>query len=250
MHVAAAGTLTLEGLTLRFGATSVGGGLFNDGGTVTLRHSILSNNSAAAGAGGLFNDQGTVTISHSTVSGNNTGFFGVTGGIHNSGTLALVNSTLSNNSAEACGGLSGGSGTSITNSTIAFNRATGDGFGGGICGGGSMSITNSTIAYNHAKYGGGGFSGNATLQNTILALNTVSIGPGADCLGNCSPSGMTGDPGLDSFTDDGIPGNGHFPLLPTSLAINTGNDAACPLWSAEISFIASCHQFLEPVLMM
>jgi len=248
VHVAAAGALTLEGLTLRFGATGVGGGLFNDGGTVTLRHSILSNNSAGAGAGGLFNDQGTVTISHSIVSGNNAGFFGVGGGIYNGGgTLALVNSSLSSNWAETCGGLSGGSGTSITNSTIAGNRATGDGFGGGICGGGSMIITNSTIASNHARYGGGGFSGNATLQNTILAHNTVSIGSEADCFGqinslgnnlvgdltgcsNLQSTDLTGDPGFGSSADDGLPATGqvYFPLLRTSRAVNAGNDAACP----------------------
>jgi hypothetical protein len=217
---------------------------------VTLYQSILSNNSARMAAG-LFNNQGTVTISHSSVSGNNAGFDGVTGGIHNNGTLALVNSSVSGNSAETCGGLSGGNGTSITNSTIAFNRATGDGFGSGICGGGSMMITNSTIAYNHGKYGTG-FAGTATLQNTILALNTVLIGPGgggdgADCSGqlnsrgnnligdptgcsNLQPTDLTGDPGFGSSADDGFPATGqvYFPLLRTSRAVNAGNDAACP----------------------
>jgi hypothetical protein len=33
---------------------------------------------------------------------------------------------------------------------------------------------------------------------------------------------------LDAFTDDGRPGHGHFPLLPTSQAIDMGNDAVCP----------------------
>src|SRR5919108_621659 len=37
-----------------------------------------------------------------------------------------------------------------------------------------------------------------------------------------------GDPGLGAFTDDGTPGHGHFPLLPTSQAIDAGNDAVCP----------------------
>jgi hypothetical protein len=34
---------------------------------------------------------------------------------------------------------------------------------------------------------------------------------------------------LAAFTDDGTPGNGHFPLLQTSRVIDVGNDTACPL---------------------
>src|SRR5262249_42946933 len=39
---------------------------------------------------------------------------------------------------------------------------------------------------------------------------------------------LTGDPDLDAFTDDGTPGNGHFPLLFSSRAIDAGNEATCP----------------------
>jgi hypothetical protein len=38
----------------------------------------------------------------------------------------------------------------------------------------------------------------------------------------------TGDPGLGTFTDDGTPGRGYLPLLPTSRAIDAGDPAACP----------------------
>ena len=121
-----------------------------------------------------------------------------------------------------------------------------------------MTSTNSTLADNHAAsfalgdrgIGGGIIAAEGAtvkLLNTILARNTVgSGGVGPDCdgpvtsLGNnivgdasgCTitllPSDLTGDPGLDAFTDNGTPGNGHFPLLPTSQAIDTGNDAVCP----------------------
>jgi hypothetical protein len=56
-------------------------------------------------------------------------------------------------------------------------------------------------------------------------------------LNHNNPSGCTitllltdliGDPGLGPFTDTREPGEGYFPLLSTSPAINTGNDAACP----------------------
>jgi hypothetical protein len=83
------------------------------------------------------------------------------------------------------------------------------------------------------------------ITNTILARNTAP--EGADCsgsgtiaskgnnivgsLGNCSfiaqGSDLMGDPGLGDFTDDGTSGNGHFPLLNTSPAIDAGNNAVC-----------------------
>ena len=44
-----------------------------------------------------------------------------------------------------------------------------------------------------------------------------------------APSDGMDDLGLSAFLlDNGTPGHGHFPLLPTSLAIDAGNDAACP----------------------
>jgi hypothetical protein len=141
------------------------------------------------------------------------------------------------------------------NSTVADNFVSG--IGGGILlnGGGVLLITNSTIARNRATFIGGGIAnlrggtvpiGTVLLQNTILALNTEGPGLPSDCSGpvtsldnnligvltGCTitlqPSDLTGDPGLDTFTDNGTPGNGHFPLLLTSQAIDAGNDAVCP----------------------
>jgi hypothetical protein len=87
-------------------------------------------------------------------------------------------------------------------------------------------------------------TGTLLLQNTIIAKNSAATGP--DCRGTITslgsnligdptgctltlrPGDLTGDPGLDTFTDDGRPGNGHFPLVSTSQAIDAGNDAVCP----------------------
>jgi hypothetical protein len=81
---------------------------------------------------------------------------------------------------------------------------------------------------------------------TILARNTQDAGIGPDCFGAVTslgtnligdPTGctitlrasdLTGDPGLGAFTDNGTPGNGHFPLRRGSPAIDAGNDAFCP----------------------
>ena len=103
---------------------------------------------------------------------------------------------------------------------------------------------------------GGGIlapGGQAILRNTILAQNTVSpTGSGPDCVTQWASPGqatshghnligdptgcnitwatgdLTGDPGLGAFTDDGTPGQGYLPLLPTSRAIDAGDPAACP----------------------
>ena len=52
--------------------TDLGGGIYNGGGTVTLKRSIVSGNSAGPleGGGGIYNEEGTVTLMNSTVSDN------------------------------------------------------------------------------------------------------------------------------------------------------------------------------------
>jgi hypothetical protein len=62
----------------------------------------------------------------------------------------------------------------------------------------------------------------------IVSLGNNLISDPAGCDITLQPSDHTGDPGLDSFVDNGSPGNGHFTLLKTSQAIDAGNDAACP----------------------
>jgi len=54
------------------------------------------------------------------------------------------------------------------------------------------------------------------------------IGDPSGCTMTLQPTDLTGDPGLGPFTDNGTPGNGHFPLLPGSQAIDAGNEAVCP----------------------
>jgi hypothetical protein len=184
--------------------------------------------------GGLYITSGTVTVTDSTIANNEGGFWAQGMSIH-SGTLTITNSTVARNAGFGYGSGGGalhslGGTTRILNSTLAENSLSG-GSGGGGAGGGILVDQPGVV----------------TLQNTILARNTVSAsGVGPDCAGPVTslgnniigdPTGctitlqatdLTGDPGLGDFTDDGTPGNGHFPLLSTSQAINRGNDAACP----------------------
>ena len=231
------GTLTITNSTLAHNMTNshagCGGGGIRNSGTVTITNSTLADNVARGDSegGGIENNFGTITITNSTLAHNVAGGNSHGGGISNWGTLTIINSTLAENMADA---YSGGGGR--------------DG-GGGISNAGTLTIINSTLAENMAGGNGGGIfnrvGGSVALQNTILALNTTG-GTGPDCVGpitslgnnligdltGCTmtlqPTDLTGNPGLDEFIDEGAPGTGYFPLLPTSRAIDAGNEAACP----------------------
>jgi len=161
-YIGSSGVVTLTYLSIVSGTTPngdwtcptyCGGGIYNDGGMLTIENSTFSGNSAGIG-GGIFNG-GTLTVINSIVSGNSaTSDSG--GGIHNNGALTVQNSTLSNNSAEYCGGsLTNGGVLTVISSTISGN-STDLGNGGGICNGRVLTIQNSTLFGNSAYYGGGG----------------------------------------------------------------------------------------------
>jgi hypothetical protein len=278
VHVAATGTLTLEGLTLRRGSgasatgidggglfnrgtlslsrtivadiRSVGtGGLLNRGGTVTMATTKFINNLAGPGSGGVLNDSGTLLITDTTFAGNVGAGSG--GLINRGGTVILTNSTVVDNGGDFAGGIINTGTVVLTNSTIARNTSVRVANAGGLWNaGGTVILTNSTITDNKSICGGGlgNTRGAVVLTNTILARNSLSttFGTGPDCAGPVTslghnligdPTGctitllstdLTGDPGLGEFTDDGTPGNGHFPPLAGSPAIDAGNDAFCP----------------------
>jgi hypothetical protein len=301
LHVAASGTLTLEGLTVQGGVAlhgafidggirdTFGAGLLNQG-TLTLRHSDVRNNRNAGplpGEGEGLANIGTATLARCIFASN-------TGGIGNSGTMTIDRCTFAHNF--ACDGCGGGGIANSRNGTLLLTDSAltdnGGDFGGGIFNAGALVVINSTLARNSDEFplggggglfntgagatvtllnstlvdntalssGGGGVAngasavtvfppGTVVLLNTLLARNQSVAGGSLrpdDCAGpitsmghnligdptGCTitlqPTDLTGDPGLDTFTDDGTPGNGHFPLLPTSQAIDAGNDAACP----------------------
>jgi hypothetical protein len=244
------GTLRITDSLVNGNAAQQGGGLYNAGGTVILTRSILSMNGTAGplnGGGGIWNALGgTLAIRRSTIA-NNTGA-GIGGGIFNDvgGDVTIRNSAVTSNMSfdpGIGGGIDNFGGTlTIVNSTVARNHSSRH--AGGIDNGGSALIINSTITGNSGQTVGG-ISGNVGLQNTIVALNLGGfrsppdcdsgtsygnnlIGDTTGCAMTLQPSDLTGDPGLDAFSDDGTPGNGHHDLLPTSPAIGAGNDDVCP----------------------
>ena len=200
-HVLSSGTVEINGVTIQNGNVSggfpagLGGGIFNDGGTLTLTDSTISDNTAT-NAGGIFNYGGTLTLNSSTVSGNTATSANTAtnaGGIGNFGfgTLTLNSSTVSDNMASNGAGfsLSRGSTVTLTNSTVSGNTA--ETFGGGFSSSGiqifgdppaatasTVTLTNSTVSGNTARYGGGFASRGAVtliLTNSTVSGNTAEI---------------------------------------------------------------------------
>jgi predicted outer membrane repeat protein len=206
------GTLTITDTTLSGNGrkASLGGGIYNFLGTLTVRHSKLLDNSAATG-GGIFSTGGTLSVTDSTFSGNRAPGSGG-GGISSGGTLTVTDSTFSHNSAPNGGGggiavatgtvkvtdtafsgnsaLDGGGiftstnnpGTvTVTDSTLSDNTANGGtntGGGGGILNDGNLTVTDATFSHNSAADGGGGISNASTLSVTASTLSDNSAGPG------------------------------------------------------------------------
>ncbi len=193
--------VSITGLTISNGqATSDGGGIQNDHGTVLVRDCVLTGNSSMLSdptyGGAIFNWNGRLTIENSTLTGNTATYGGGVGNVRRSpgtSSVTIRNSTLNNNTAvKGDGGgiyneaTNSGSFTQLylSNSTLSSNSATPNGFLGGAGGAlynyGSLSgharavLQDCTLSGNQAANTGGiynrSFSANASLalRNTIL----------------------------------------------------------------------------------
>jgi len=211
------------------GGGGTGGGVMAWDGTLFIAQSTFGGNSSESGGAGIFVLSGTAVVRDSAFVENHS-FSG--SAIHNSGTVDAVNTTFARNVLQP---FFNGQGLAIRNR-------------------GRLSLTNSTLAENNTLIPPIGparmvlwTDGTTILQNTILvhdpnapfirdcggggaviSLGNNLIGDPSGCDIVLQPSDLTGDAGLGPFTDNGTPGNGHFPLLSTSRAIDAGNGAACP----------------------
>ena len=206
------GKVVVEGLTITRGTGQVvvgshptilwGGGIYNEGGTVTLIDTVVTGNTAHEGAG-IFNDA-TMTVSNSSVV-DNEGDFGA--GIGNGGTLTVTDSLLKDNEAPGAGNYAGWGDAggircdeaTVTGSTISNNYA--DGYGGGIYAE-TLIISDSTVTGNSTGWGAGGgitaFS--ITMTNTKVASNTATGAIAAGDVGGIDVNNGT-------ITDSLITGN-------------------------------------------
>ncbi|MCY4464465.1 MAG: SH3 domain-containing protein [Chloroflexi bacterium] len=163
-----------------------GGGIYVNGGTVTLNNSTVSGNTAGTDGGGIYVASGALTLNNSRITGNTAGSNG--GGIYvASGSLTLNNSTVSGNTVSTGGGgIYMGNGTlNIANSTISGNKADASGIGEGgglyIYAGAAATLRHVTIAKNEAKTVGSGIykaaGSTLNLYNSIIADSET----GQDC---------------------------------------------------------------------
>jgi hypothetical protein len=286
--ISSAGTLTVSDCVLSDNQAQSGGGIYNyrfQGGLVTITRSTLRDNSATFGSpamgGGIYNNGGTLILTDSTVSGNISSGSGALsalsegGGILNNGTMTAAGSTLSGNvagasvgngSAFSAGGAVYNSGDlSITNSTIRGNgvsaggilmASSGSSSGGGIYNTSTLTIVSATLTGNSASNSGHGNSigggtataggGVTTARNILLAANSAGT-EAPDVSGTLESQGynLIGDSsGGSGFVDTDLVGTADNPidpklgplqdnggptltmaLLPGSPALDTGDPA-------------------------
>ncbi len=211
-------TVTIKSLIIRNGKAIIGGGIYNNGGTLNVTDSLFTANNAISdpyvvgnGEGGAIYSQGILTLTNTTFDGNTAsrggalscmgGIIAVTdstyvsnnalsdvggdgGAIYENCHLTILNSTFAANTAAHYGGaiLSDNdiNPVEVTNSTFYGNTAL-SGSGGAIANYGGLVIRNSTFSNNNASNGGAirnGIGGILSLRNSILA-NSVG---GVDCL--------------------------------------------------------------------
>jgi hypothetical protein len=233
------------------GGAGQGGGLYVNGGSLTLASSTIASNQATPGPGGFFSgpvafsaggglligfNAGTVTVSNSTLSGNSAGdgtlgyAGGYGGGIQNSGTLTVTNSTLSGNSAGDGGGIYNNYGTlTVSNSTLSGNSATAlAGSGGGIYNYtyATLTVSNSILSGNSAGiFGSGGGivnTGTLTVTNSTLSGNSAGfgVGGGISNSGSLTVSSSTLSGNSTYYGGGGIFTNGSLTVSNSTLSGN------------------------------
>jgi Bacterial Ig-like domain (group 3) len=197
LSVGSTSNVTIDGLEIEFGAsTGLGGGIRNSG-TLTVKSSTFSSNSATNG-GGIANDAGaTLTVQDSTFSHNTTTSVGG-GAIISSGAATVERSAIVNNAATLNGGginVQPGGTVTVTSSTIAGNTS---GFlGGALSNLGTLTVQASTIANNSGSDGAAIATGNA---NVTLAADIIAAQSSG---GACNPANGTIVDGGYNLDDDG-----------------------------------------------
>lgn len=173
------GLLSLTRVTVRGNSATVnGGGLYNSSGIISITDSTFENNSADIDGGGLSIFNGSLTMTGGSITGNSAGVDG--GGLSVENALvSLTEVTVSSNTAvEDGGGLNsfGSAELRLFTSTVTGNIATS--FGGGIRNfGATLGVTDSTISNNQSGTSGGGIDndrGLAEITNSIIANNLAT----------------------------------------------------------------------------
>ncbi len=167
------------------------GGILSLQGDLTVRNSLVDNNTSALGIGGIGVVTSTATITDTRISNNSASAAGGLGAALGA-SVTLVGSSVTGNTTTglAPSDLSGGDGAGVSlsdpgtlvtieNSTIAENDAVDQGGGIRVFGGAELALTNSTISGNFAANGGAGVyvyydSSVATMRHATIVDNQLS----------------------------------------------------------------------------
>lgn len=199
--VAPGGGLHLQGVTITGGDATIntydpnsgpGGGIYNDGGTLTLDNVDVTGNTANAGGGGIAITGGNTTLTNTTVSNNsaisNPNFASSGGGLNvvdgfingknAPAYITIQDSTFSGNTASDRGGAIASVATLCVMAS-SFNDNSAAGGGGAILNEGSATVVGSTFTGNSTPNGGGGIldeSGATTATDDSFTQNSASFG--------------------------------------------------------------------------
>ncbi|HPM83052.1 MAG TPA: right-handed parallel beta-helix repeat-containing protein, partial [Candidatus Anammoximicrobium sp.] len=169
-----ASDVVLDSLDITGGRADFGGAIYSSG-SLTLRNSTLSGNTATSSGGSIYNASGTLELVSTTVANNSASGSG--GGIYSSGTATFTQATFSTNAASGSGGgVYSSNRLTVTDSDFSGNTANSS--GGGIFSSGTLIVSGGTYSDNKAQgsYGQGGAifsSGTATISNSALTNNAV-----------------------------------------------------------------------------
>ncbi|MBC7821505.1 MAG: CSLREA domain-containing protein, partial [Planctomycetaceae bacterium] len=182
------------------GGAGLGGGIFNDGGTVTITNSTLSSNMAQGGTGGT---GGNVAATAGS---------GLGGGLFNlNGSVTIRNTTIAGNTADSGGAVFNvahetGSGVTAAAATVTLQNSI------------LADSTATSDLVNEQRAGASAATVTATAPN-IVEVAIVNTG------GTVNGSGVSNvDPLLEAPNDNGGPTK-TLKLLTGSPAINAGNNA-------------------------
>lgn len=242
--------VTISGLWIADGNANANNGFFggdveNQGTLALTGDAIVGGTTTAGSGGGIGNDGGTLTVTDSLVYDNesnvSSGAGGDSGGIQNygpnpvtgtPGTLIVNDSTIAANDAALGGGIfswcGGGGADPCAQSSAATNTAT---------------ITNSTIADNNGgdrqplpTNAGGLYAsqGSISVENSIIAGNYITNANGAQSVSNCgtsSPGTVTSlGYNLETSTDCGFKSTGDLqnanPMFTSAVPQDNGGDTS------------------------
>uniref|UniRef100_UPI00386C7447 beta strand repeat-containing protein n=1 Tax=Methanobrevibacter sp. TaxID=66852 RepID=UPI00386C7447 len=174
-------SLTLIGVTLINGNSENGGAIYNDGGTVTLVDSTLSNNTATKSGGAIYNNGGSLVVTGSTFDGNDltdrtVNGYGGAAIYDNGGSVTISGSTITNNLKDIVHRGGTGAYTGDLSSAAVTSKN------------GVLTVSNSYFANNSGSYGGAILSdGNQATLNVVGSTfedNFAFNGGAIDFVGN------------------------------------------------------------------